>query len=317
MLNDSTLEKIENYLDGKLSAAERQALETELARDEEFARQFEAVRDSRDLSDLLFEDRLREKFRVWDAPLPSAAASFWKWAAGAVLATALLFAVYFFWEKWQNQPTAPALDSEKPMEQAATRHDPTAPDLPENHVFEKSKSPVPQTSPDGDLAGFGKPKKAKTEAQKMAAAAAEKPDFFKNQNLRGEPDRYIFQKGIEAIEQKNWQEARRFFEKMEAEDRLEGRAEARFAFGYACFFEGDYVCAERQFVAARAGTCFEQSEFMLLLLRLARFGGSDPELRRGLRQALDPADNDRFFDKKLKTACRELAEQLGIVSPRN
>jgi hypothetical protein len=58
---------LEDYLDGKLSEADRQKVETRIASEEEVAAQLEMLRLERELGSLLLEDKLQAKMDSWAA----------------------------------------------------------------------------------------------------------------------------------------------------------------------------------------------------------------------------------------------------------
>ena len=99
MSNDiQQFDNIQNYLDSKMSAAERQAFEEQLATDSSLANEVGVHRLEREMMDILLEDDISDKMQEWQqekAQLPKRTNGQWKW--GIIIAGLIGIALLVFY----------------------------------------------------------------------------------------------------------------------------------------------------------------------------------------------------------------------------
>ncbi len=135
MEDDLLFDKIERYLQGKMSVAESTAFEQQIAADPALAEQVDLQRFELDSLDFLLEEDLREKFTRWKNTPPNAGATWrrWWWAPLLVVGIA---AVWFFWpapEQTQTparQETAPPVSTPERPIATKDQPEPTQPEKP-------------------------------------------------------------------------------------------------------------------------------------------------------------------------------------------
>ncbi len=115
-------DNIQNYLDGKMSAAERQAFEAQLATDASLADEVGVHRLEREMMDILLEDDISSKMQEWQqekTQLPQRTNGQWKWIAMIAGLIGIALLVFYLWRSnapdIQNAPSIPT-DSRKQQE---------------------------------------------------------------------------------------------------------------------------------------------------------------------------------------------------------
>lgn len=119
-------DQIQNYLDGKMSAAERQTFEAQMDTDASLADEVGVHRVEREMMDILLEDDISNKMQEWQqekAQLPKRTNGQWKWGVIIVwLIVIALLLVYLLRSKsdtTQNTPSSP-IDSIQQKENLQT-----------------------------------------------------------------------------------------------------------------------------------------------------------------------------------------------------
>ncbi len=286
-LDASFLDKIDDYLSGKLPPDEAMALEQKSAVDPETAEAIEFMRLEREGMELILEERLREKMGGWEEelPTPKTNLSRYGWVLGAAFALLIAVAVW----RWaaSDPQTISAPDPAKTP--ANTVPAPGQPDAP---IAQQPDNQIPTQAPPGQ-----KPSSKENRYLALAQASYQSPDFS---NIRkggadasGSPS--LIEQAAAFYIQKKFALAAQTLDSIPPNQRTDALKIRAHAF----FNLKNYNLAAVEFedLTKTGGRYRNDAEWHLLLCYLALLPAEQARFDTLLRKIRDPQQSHPFADK--------------------
>jgi tetratricopeptide (TPR) repeat protein len=285
MKHDTTFEKIEAWLDGKLPATEVRALEAEIAADPALAAEVRKRRIARMAIDRLVEQDFEQNIAKWrysmGDPPPPPPDPFWKLWMTIPLALIAALAVWYF---WPNPQTAPVRTEEvtPPPHDSSSTTIPTPPTQPTPPPVDKSNVPV-------------KPRYIALADQKLHDyRATVLTQYGKTMGDSGTGNRH-FEEGVLAFRQNKNAAAKKALLQVPATD-ADHYIPAQEMLAWIFYQEGNYAEAAwryETFVSLLPGP---DADWYLLLFYLADYEKRKTDFQKLLDEMLDPANEHKRRD---------------------
>lgn len=256
---------IQNYLDNKMSAEERQAFEAQMATDTGLADEVGAHRLEREMMDIMLEDDLAVQLESWKQEKAQAMqpqrSRWWRWGILVIVIIALL--LYVLQNRSKNENPLPANDT-----QQLDNSTPTENNMPPKEAPAKKKY-------NGPVAGSEKKASDKNVNQAEMIALAEElggtPEFAGTFVRSGEEAKTRFDSAAVLIQEKRYDAAIRLLQNIPNDD-PEVYLNARLNLGYLYFVKKNFKASipHLEFAAANKDYLYsETAEWYLLLAYLA------------------------------------------------
>lgn len=295
MQHNTTFDKIEAWLEGRLSAQEARAFEAEVAANPELAEEVEHHRTAQQALDRLAERKMQQNVEAWlnsTDPLPPPPDPFFKWWMTIPLALIAALAGWYFWPAQPNEePTLPQSTSTQPiadqpgsdsLRPPTAGADPQTPPAPVPGEADKSKTAQPRTPKayiavaETNLAGLNK-----TIADKYGRTMGGGPT--------GSAD---FEAGVRAFKAEDGAAAKAALARLTPADGNYYRS-AQELLAWLYFREARYAEAAACYVVFAEGKTDADTDWYLLQFYLADYAHRKRDFDNLLREVLDPASEHK------------------------
>ncbi len=293
-LDATLLDKIDDYLSGKLPPEEAAALEQQAANDAETAEAIEFVRLEREGMELILEERLRERMGAWEQELPAEKTrglSRYGWFLGAALMLLTAFALGW-WAAGQSRKMPREVSPNEHRQDsliAAQRNSLIAAALMEERAAkareDSIRQQVPKTTP------------PENRYLALAQEAYKVPDLSGIRKGGGDVSSplSLTQRAAAFFIEKKYVLAAQTLDSIPAPQRTDAlkiRAHAFFNLK-----KYDLAATDFQALAADGGRYSGDADWHLLLCHLARLPQEQAEFDALLRKMLDPANKHPWREK--------------------
>lgn len=292
-MENNFYEKIEDFLAGKLPAAEAQKMEAARAADPELDAEINWQRAELELAEATIARQIRQQFaelRATDAPQPTANFSKKIWLAAALIVG--VAGAFFYFSKISKPEKTPAAEQFLPTENEPAPQ-------PAEPTFEQPKnSPPPAENLKSKPAPPSQP--IAKNFRKIGAEAYRQPDFS-NIRAAATGENELLAEAIESIENQNFKHAAERLSSVAATS-----TRARYLLAHCYFLDKKFAAASPIFTdLARSGVqpWAEESEWFELLARLAAGASPDLDFSRKLGKLVGD-DGHPFHSEALELAAR-------------
>ena len=322
--------KLEDYLDGKLSETEQEALQKQIATDEEAAEQLALLRLERELANLMTDDKIDAKMQQWSKEKAVRRQSerngqeiskrengkghvYWRSVVLGLLFFTLAV-VGGYWLLLYSPPIqAPETINEQESEQSTSEGKALRPieDEPPSRQEPAQINPAEKETPPSQkappIAEKQNTKRAAIQQLALAAAAATSPigDMkFRGKNDQRNEEESILGKGYRLMGEGKLDEARQVLSEIpEAEKSLHQNAQQYIA--YIHFEQKDYE-ATIPILENLIGIGYADKEKMKWLLALSYLAIGNETQGLELTKAIAESDRKSSFQKAAATLLQEL-----------